>query len=414
MTTDRLERRMPEVLTELSLPTMPDYIDDLLLRTERMAQRPGWSIPERWFPVSTFTATMPSRWPALRPLIAAAVLLALIAAAIALYAGSQRPLPPLFGPARNGLVVAANATGDIAAVDPATGTSTTLVHGPALCCATVSPDGRRISYLHTPQSGGDPTSLTFAKMDGSVISEVSGSSLKGLDWTEWDPTGDRLLATTQDGPVVFDAQTGHATTLQTPFDVTRASWIGTSGDILLTEHASDTLTRVYRLPAGSTAAPALLTTLTYAVNPPLVSPDGSRFLYFIWGPEERLQGDIHVFDLATNTDQAITEEAFADSKLWENPVWSPDGSSIAAELYQPNGLYQVAVVAATGGTPVLVGPPKPEGTDGAAIRFSPDGTSLLVTYRDDMTTWLLPTAGGDGQKVSWAATEDAGWQRLAR
>src|SRR6185503_1607697 len=61
MSIDRLERRLPEVLTELSLPVMPDYVDNLLSRTERMSQRPGWSFPERWFPVRTIPAGLSLR-----------------------------------------------------------------------------------------------------------------------------------------------------------------------------------------------------------------------------------------------------------------------------------------------------------------------------------------------------------------
>jgi len=68
---------------------------------------------------------------------------------------------------------------------------------------------------------------------------------------------------------------------------------------------------------------------------------------------------------------------------------------------------------ATGGEPVLVGPEFPTGTNGTAIRFSPDGQSLLVTYRFDNSTWLLPVNGFPGRKVSWSPTEDIDWQRLA-
>ena len=50
-------------------------------------------------------------------------------------------------------------------------------------------------------------------------------------------------------------------------------------------------------------------------------------------------------------------------------------------------------------------------TGGAAIRFSPDGTQLLVTYRQDGTTWLLPTAGGEGRQGDWAGSDDLDWQR---
>jgi len=71
------------------------------------------------------------------------------------------------------------------------------------------------------------------------------------------------------------------------------------------------------------------------------------------------------------------------------------------------------VIPASGGTPVLVGPAFPTSANGAAIRFSPDGTSLLVTYRFDGSTWLLPVSGAQGRQVSWVPNEDIDWQRLA-
>src|ERR1041385_2800968 len=105
MSIDRLERRLPDVLNELALPRVPDYVDTMLSRTERMPQRPGWTFPERWFPVSVITSAIsPARRPTLRPLIAVAVVIALIVAAVALYVGSRKHLPPLFRLARNGIV----------------------------------------------------------------------------------------------------------------------------------------------------------------------------------------------------------------------------------------------------------------------------------------------------------------------
>src|SRR6185503_3839333 len=102
MSIDRLERRLPEVLTELSLPRVPDYVDDLLSRTERMPQRPGWTFPERWFPVSAITSALQARRPlSLRPLIILAIVAALIVASLVWYVGSQRRPAPLTGLARN-------------------------------------------------------------------------------------------------------------------------------------------------------------------------------------------------------------------------------------------------------------------------------------------------------------------------
>ena len=422
MTTDRLERRLPEVLNELALPRVPDYVDNLLSRTERMSQRPGWTFLERWFPVSTFTATL-SRGGRLspRPLIAVAILVAIVIASIVLYIGSQRRLPPLFGPARNGAVVTNDQAGNIVLVDPVAGTSRILAHGPNLCCAGFTPDGLHVTYLHVPPEGGDPTAGSVANLDGSIVRELPTELLKGLDWAEWTPAGDRILLTTAAGAAIFDLATGSITQIDTDFAVTRASWIGATGDILLTSVAETSpngqTLRVDRLAAGATSGATQIATLEYAVNPPLVSPDGSKFLYFIWGPEAGRHGRIHIVDLASGIHTTITrDDAQAPAGLaeWENPVWSPDGSHIAAELYTTAG-NRIAVVPAAmlTGDPIFVGPTFEEFTNGAAIRFSPDGTELLVTYHGDGTTWLLPTAGGEGHQVPWATSEDMEWQRLA-
>jgi len=413
MSIDRLERRLPDVLTELALPRVPDYVDTLLSRTERTPQRPGWTFPERWFPVSTIATTLPSwRRPAIRPMIAIAVVVALVVAALALYVGSQKRVPPPFGLARNGAVITADSAGNIVSVDPSTNGIRTLVKGPNLCCGSFSPDGQHIAYLHISSQTAGPTQLTIANLDGSVVRDLSGDFLRNMDSFDWEPSGNRLLISDTYAARIVDLASGAVTKLSGPYRITRAAWIGTSGDILFTSFVSDTVTRMYRLAAGTTDHPTLVTEIQYMVDKPHVSPDGSKFLYFIWGTEERVQGDLHVFDFASGKDIAITNEATTDQHEWENPVWSPDGSHIASELYTV-GPNHIAVMPATGGEPVLVGPEFPTGSSGAVIRFSPDGQSLLVTYRFDHSNWLLPVNGAPGHTVSWAPTEDIDWQRLA-
>ena len=55
-------------------------------------------------------------------------------------------------------------------------------------------------------------------------------------------------------------------------------------------------------------------------------------------------------------------------------------------------------------------------TDGASVLFSPDGTKVLATYKDDGTTWLLDVATGDAEQMDWTVptSTSATWQRLAR
>ena len=422
MSIDRLERRLPEVLTELALPRVPDYVDDLLGRTARTPQRPGWSFPERWFPVSAITTALPARRrPALRPVLVVAALVALVIASLIWYVGSQRHLPPLFGLARNGVMVATDA-GSIVAVDPSTGSKRTLAPGPNLCCASVSPDGQRIAYSHIPAGGGDPVGLTITTFDGSVI-RVIPDEIANASWYEWSPASDRILLTRATGGDIIDLATGDVTAVNADigrYEVIKASWIGTTGDILFASKIAETqqngmTVRFSRLSAGATTGARELSTAEYFISGPNVAPDGSKFLYFIWGPEVRLQGKLHVVDFATGVDRAVTPEVDvpdAEVTEWENPVWSPDGSHIAAELYTV-GPARIAVIPATGGDPVIVGPEFPEMTGGAVIRFSPDGAYLLVTYKFNNQTWLLPTSGGQGTQVTWATNDQIEWQRLA-
>jgi len=373
--------------------------------------------------VSTIATALPTRRrPALRPLIVAAVVLALIAAALVAYVGSRPRPAPLLGLARNGPVLITD-SGSIVEVDLTTGSKRTLASGTNLCCAHVSPDGLRFSYSHVPSPGADPVGLTIANFDGSVI-RVIPDDVADASWYQWSPGGDKLLLTRATGGDVIDIATGAVTAVAPdigPYEVLRASWIGTSGDIAFISNIADTpqtgmTVRFSRLQAGATTGAREVGTAQHFVSDAGVSPDGSKLLYFIWGPEVRLQGKLHVIDLVTGDDRAITPEVDvpqAEITEWENPVWSPDGSHIAAEVYTA-GPNHIAVIPATGGDPVFVGPEFPTGTGGAQIRFSPDGQSLMATYNHNGETWLLPVSGAAGRLLPWAAEQDdIGWQRLA-
>jgi hypothetical protein len=417
MSIDRLERSLPQVLTELSLPVVPDYVDTLLSRTERIAQKPGWLFPERWFPVSTITDafTAPRRFP-LRPLVILAVVLALIATSIAFYVGTQqaKPAPPI-GLAKNGIVVTRSATGDLIAVDPVSESQRTILAGPNLCCGQVSPDGLRVAVLDLPNPQADPTRLRIVDMQGSLIRDLVGSDLRQLNDFSFSPDGTRLLLSYQTQPRILDIASGTFTTLDAPGQEIFASWIGATGDILLTNRRSEDLTSVSRLAAGTTTGATQVTELQFVVDRPHVSPDGSKFLYFIWGTAAGTQGRLHVFDFATGKDIEISppqKTGTADETQWENPIWSPDGKYIAAEVYTA-GPNHVQIVPSAGGPAVVAGPAFPTGSGGTVMQFSPDGTQLLIVYRFDNSTWLVPVTGGDGRKVSWNFAEDASWQRQA-
>jgi len=423
MSIDRLERRLPEVLTELSLPVMPDYVDSLLSRTERMPQRPGWSFPERWFPMSTITATLSARRPAsLRPLIVLAIVAALVAGALLIYVGSQNRLPPLYGPAKNGLVVT-DRNGEIVTIDPETGASSVLVSGDHLCCASVANDGRHVSYLDIPFGGDEPASMEVATIEGQSVAQIPREFVFGLEWSEWSAKGDRIVLAVPQSIAVFDLATVQTTKLaiSVPSQIVRASWIGASSDLLISARRPPSFggesvpLHVYRYSA-STGAVAEIATLQDAVEPPLLAPDGSKFAYFTWGTEPRLQGRVHVYDLGTNIDTAVTpddEASNADPHSVEGIWWSPDSASIGS-YWLWTSYDQLGVIPATGGQPVFIGPREPKGFgQGGVARFSPDGKSVLLKYGNQDTILLVPVSGAESRQVSWALGPELDWQRLA-
>jgi hypothetical protein len=419
----RLARLAADWMTDAVAGTASDeHLNQILTATGRMRPSPRWLAllkepPMRIQTQTRLVAGLPGRRLIFILATLALLVLALVAS-IVWYAGSHQPdrPAPVFGLARNGSVFTTNGDGDIISVDPNTNAQRTIASGPNLCCATTSPDGQRLAILHVPPGGGDPLSITIARPDGTIIREIPTSDLKdlhGAEWAAWSPAGDELLLTTGNGPLILDLETGARTHAGGGVHqaIEGASWIGTTGDILLTTASfEDQVTLFRRNPADRALG---LMTLRYAVAPPLVSPDGSKFLYFLWDPNEPgLQGVLHVVDLTYLQDRRASPAD--DSYQWENPVWSPDGNFIAAEQYiAGDGGYQIAIIPAEGGPAVLAGPRMGTGTGGAIIRFSPDGTSLLVTYRDDNSTWLLPATGGEGRQVDWSADEDFSWQRLA-
>ena len=176
--------------------------------------------------------------------------------------------------------------------------------------------------------------------------------------------------------------------------------------------------RVYRMPAGATSGAVEVATLDYAVNAPLVSPDGSKFMYFIWGPETRLEGRIHVFDFATGEDVAIMpedEQAPADITEWENRQLVAGRVTCGLGAVHGHDVNQVAVLPAMasvrrsswGRASQRAPMASPSGSRRTG---SPSSRPIGSTTRPG----CCPVDGSEGRLLDWAATEDLDWQRVAR
>ena len=214
MTNERhLERDLPSILGDLAIGSFPDYIDDVLATTAQRRQRPAWTFPERWIPMAVVTRrpVLASSFP-WRTLGVLALLALLIAASVAIYAGSQQPrLPAPFGPAANGVVAYAQ-QGDIYVADPSTGRATAISSGPETDLRPIfSPDGTKVVFERKVAGGGGLGHLYVAGADGAGLARVTTQPLlltpKDVgDPFQFSPDGGSLIVAARrgdEGPGIF-------------------------------------------------------------------------------------------------------------------------------------------------------------------------------------------------------------------
>ncbi len=187
---DRFQQELPDVLTAIAAPRMPDYVDDLLAQAAATRQRPRWTFPERWLPMGAIARRQPYvPIPAWRLFLVAALLLALAAAALLVTAGSQQHVPPPFGPARNGAVLFGN--GDIYIRDTLDGPARLVIGGPTFdFAAGFTRDGTRLTFLRrvagTEGSPDERLQAFTADTDGSNVAPLT-APLVAPDWFGFRP-----------------------------------------------------------------------------------------------------------------------------------------------------------------------------------------------------------------------------------
>ncbi len=415
MTTfERFERTIPELMTELAPAQVPDYFDDMLRQTAGTRQRPAWSYPERWLPVDIAVQPLASRRFPWRPLLVVALIGLLIAAGLAVYIGSQQQrLPTPFGPARNGQIVFSSSEGDIVSADPETGEITALISGSELDANPwFSNDGSQFAFDR--RTAGGPAALFVANGDGTNLRQIADPAPE-IGWFDWSPTGDRIsLSRSGDARglvTILDPADGSTSSFELDMDVVEAVWRPNHDQLVITG-ATTGVERGYYLvsPDGTGLKPIVV--MPTAVNTPAISPDGTKLAYATWGTDG--EGRIHVVDIDSRTDMGVDfspDYTFTDL----SPRFSPDGTKLLVERYDAEG-YRPTILPIDGSGPVVgMGDAHPELTNGAAVAFSPDGTTVLATYQDDGTTWLFDVATGEAERMTWTIPRSASgsWQRLA-
>jgi hypothetical protein len=425
----RFERELPDILVAIAAPRVPDYVDDLLALTAGTRQRRRWTFPERWLPMGVI-ARRPAFFPTIpwRTLIAAAVLVTLLAAAL-FVVGSQKRLPPPFGPAANGSLVY-GLDGDIYARSGIDGVERLVIGGATDdFAAAFSRDGTRLLWLRmiepgTPTAPRDRLALFSANADGSDVRDLTGSLY--LAWWDSSPDDRQLAIGADDGLVpslfivdVTGKQQIRRLDMGVPMEVTGPTWRPDGQEIIFrgVTAGSDALhSAIFSVrPDGTGLHP--LTAVDGDINTdygdPRLSSDGTLLLYA--NREHETLARIHLRDVSTGLDRRLEFRPTTSEQGLAS--FSPDGHSILFTQWDRSGA-QLMLAPVDGSTdPVAVGLRYPlvDGNPNLAGGFSPDGSLILeFSYQSRQMRVIDSRVGGPGVVMPWSLSDFPGWQRVAR
>lgn len=395
----RFERELPDILADLYPVSAPDYRNDLVRQIAATRQRPAWTLPERWIPVTALALGRPVRPIPWRTIGVVALLLVAIAAAAIIASGSQRRLPAPFGPAANGQLVLAE-DGDIFLVDPATGEQTLAIGGAALDTEPIfSRDGTQIAFFRETDG---VRSLWLADDRGGAPRELSTDGLFDFSQIEWAPDGKSILLTTslpgKTAPAIIPTDGSAAHVIAIDMMAESPIWL-TSGQEILFRGTSPTGFGLFAIrPDGTDIRPIVPATGTSEWDALFfgVSPDGSQIAYQ-WRPTATAAMLLYVVPTSGGTPRPITSiESVGVS-------WSPDSTWIS--FWGNTSQY---IVRADGTAPERQ--VVPERGD---IRWAPDGSRLLYVSENATNPVLLDPLDGTQETAPWSSTAFPDWQRLA-
>jgi TolB protein len=417
-TPTRLERTLPSILDDLAAGPYPDYIDDALMRTGRMRQRPAWAFPERWLPMDFATRIAPVNRLPLRQIGILALIAILLAVALAVAVGSQRRVPAPFGPARNGLIPYI-AAGDVYLGDPATGQTRAVVTGPAVeSVPGFSPDGTKLAFSR--DAGGSAVDEFVAHPDGSAAVRITPTPLASVVASSWAPDGRHIaMIHPVDGVNRFDLFDVEGKVAPTRLDAaTNADSIQFRpplGAEILFRALVNGRYGLFVMNADGTHLRTLVKPTNTAdvdqdLNAAVYSADGSRIFYQRWTPDSI---QLWVMSADGSDPREFRPEPGQGWDGLADP--SPDGRWVAYWHVIEDGraTQHVSVVRADGTGPLIETGPAMTGT--ARWTWSPDSTRILMLPNDGSSpsAYLLDPAGGQWTTVQWQADQDMDWQRLA-
>jgi hypothetical protein len=432
VSSERIERRLPEILDEIAEPQVPAYLDDILSQTARIRPRPGWTFPERWLPMDITLRARggPLSLRTLGYLVMLSIGIALSVAALVFLGSRPRRLPAPYGPAANGSIIYERA-GDIFVADPQGHAERPLIAGETTDIAPRwSRDGTTIYFGRTLAGG---TAVMAADGDGNNVRPVSPVLLQTPEAAEVSPAGDRVafIDGGADGRAarlgVLDVTGGgalHPLAVGSIQPTTYVDWRPPSGDELVFLGHPDGVAAnlgLYVIRADGSGGPRLLSIqLGESLADPrtqlsfqglVLSDDGRVAAYWNW--ETKVSQNrtcfVHLIDLDTGRDRRMTFDDSATCEL--GPVFLPDGR-VLVERGDVAGNSHLLVAPADAAAPgTLIGP-----TYSYRHRLgwtvSPDRRDVLLV--SDLAPSLLITIETGAIKSTDLSFPGAqSWQRLA-
>lgn len=428
---DRFDRVFEDVLADLAQPSYPDYIDDVLTRATTGSQRPAWTFPERWLPMSTL-ARPASLAPGLpwRNVGLLAMLALLAAALLAVAIGTQRRLAPPYGPAANGQILYM-VDGDIYSRAGIDSPPRLVVGGDELDVYPLfARDGSKFAFVRIDREETETepeiSRVFVADSDGSNARAVFGPTT--LIDVAWSPDSSEL-AILEDvrGATrlsIVTTATGSATVV--PFEgqiIGRVLWRPPDGRELVFLAEVEGRRSIY-VAAEDGSSPRSLTggrQIPVTSNMAL-TPDGKSLYYMNMAGTFDIRvisidtGDLRVFGgslppLSPGPVHAGNVQVSADgSKVVFGRYWDGENEEnlINHQLWMAStagdgadGIAISAVIRSQGGMDPFV------------VLLSPDGSQVLVHHRGTTDTWVTDFPGGSQRTVDWGSFDDTDWQRMA-
>lgn len=363
-----------------------------------------------------------------------ALIAVLLAAALAVYVGSRPRVPEPFGVAANGLVAYVDDQGAIQGVNPITGESRVLVHGPGNERPVFSPDGSRLAYLRPAATGG--VDVVVAGSYGARPIIVTTASLPSVGYLGWSPDSvsiavsvppDRLQildATTLAPPRVVTVDGAPIRVMgiddfnASPLDLFRP----TSGEEIAFVGSTPAGPALFVSNADGTDARAIIdpetSTVPYsAIDTPQWSPDGTRVAVALAAPDDPNAWRIHIVNADGSGLRELSTNPQARSEA--HPSWAPDGTRVAFQRWYRNdacGFCDTQPITAVGvddGVEVEIGTRNVDGYKGWF--WSPDGRSILEVAQNvsERRLQIAPSDGGQPTYVEAITVFPPSWQRVA-